>query len=25
MNREALVEYLVNGEQATGKPRSHAA
>jgi diguanylate cyclase (GGDEF)-like protein/PAS domain S-box-containing protein len=25
MNREALVEYLVNGEQATGKPRSYAA
>jgi len=25
MNREALVEYLVNGEQATGEPRSHAA
>jgi diguanylate cyclase (GGDEF)-like protein/PAS domain S-box-containing protein len=25
MNQEALVEYLVNGEQATGKPRSHAA
>jgi diguanylate cyclase (GGDEF)-like protein/PAS domain S-box-containing protein len=25
MNHEALVEYLVNGEQATGKPRSYAA
>jgi diguanylate cyclase (GGDEF)-like protein/PAS domain S-box-containing protein len=25
MNHEALVEYLVNGEQATGEPRSHAA
>jgi diguanylate cyclase (GGDEF)-like protein/PAS domain S-box-containing protein len=25
MNEEALVEYLVNGEQTTGKPRSHAA
>ncbi|HEY3069933.1 MAG TPA: EAL domain-containing protein [Gaiellaceae bacterium] len=25
MNEEALVEYLVNGEQATGEPRSHAA
>jgi diguanylate cyclase (GGDEF)-like protein/PAS domain S-box-containing protein len=25
MNEEALVEYLVNGEQTTGEPRSHAA
>jgi diguanylate cyclase (GGDEF)-like protein/PAS domain S-box-containing protein len=25
MNHEALVEYLVNGEQATGKSRSNAA
>jgi diguanylate cyclase (GGDEF)-like protein len=25
MNYEALVEYLANGEQATGKPRSYAA
>jgi diguanylate cyclase (GGDEF)-like protein/PAS domain S-box-containing protein len=25
MNEEALVEYLVNGEQTTGEPRSYAA
>jgi diguanylate cyclase (GGDEF)-like protein/PAS domain S-box-containing protein len=25
MNREALAEYLVKGERATGEPRSHAA
>jgi EAL domain-containing protein (putative c-di-GMP-specific phosphodiesterase class I) len=25
MNQEALVEYLVNGEQTAGEPRSHAA
>jgi EAL domain-containing protein (putative c-di-GMP-specific phosphodiesterase class I) len=25
MNHEALVEYLVRGEEVTGEPRSHAA
>jgi hypothetical protein len=25
MNHDALVEYLVRGEEVTGEPRSHAA